>query len=376
MHNVGDSGDVRSALRAVEQSGATVQRQGYDVEISGNVCCEESVVSCGESGLCMRLFAPIVALRETETILLAEGSLRARAMRMVAEALTQFGAQCETDAGLAPLRIRGPLRPGRNAIDASTSSQHISGLMMALPLLNADSEIELVDPVSLPYLALTAEVMNRFGITVRVAPRHIAIPGGQSFRASEFDVGGDWSAAAFLLTAGAIAGNVRVHRLNATSSQADRRILDALQQVGADISIDDDTIGVASNRLQPFRVNLADTPDLAPPLAVLAARCEGESVLTGVARLRIKESNRLSALCATLGAMGVDITTHDDALVVRGGAIQGGTVTTHNDHRIVMAAATAALVAENETVIDGAEAVGKSYPSFFEDLRKLGAKLQ
>jgi 3-phosphoshikimate 1-carboxyvinyltransferase len=259
-------------------------------------------------------------------------------------------------------------------VDGSASSQLLTGLLIALPLAGQDSLLEVEALASRGYVDLTLATMRAFGVEAERDEDfcRFVIPGGQAYRATEFQVEGDWSGAAFLLVAGAIAargGALVVEGLDAMSLQPDRAILAALRAAGARVEVTESGIAVGGGSLEGFRFDATDCPDLFPPLVALATACSGETSLRGARRLRGKESDRAAALREEFGALGARVEVEGDDMVVQGsGRLAGGRVDSRGDHRIAMAAAIAALSAEGPIEIVGGECVSKSWPSFFEDL--------
>ncbi len=327
------------------------------------------VLECGESGLCMRMFTPIAGLLDRDIHLEAKGSLVERPVGMV-EALSIMGAAVMTSQGFPPVKVKGPIRPGRYEIDGSQTSQFLTGLLMALPLCNGDSEIRVKGLMSKPYIRVTIDVMKRFGVEVLSEEdlSSLYIKGGQEYRAIAYSVEGDWSGASFMLVAGAIAGSITVYGLDMDSYQADKAIIDVLQRAGATVDIGEDRITVAKDELRSFDFFAESSPDLVPPLVTLAAHCRGKSVIHGIKRLRYKESNRLEALAKEFSKMGVGIKAFEDGLEIMGGRVRPSVIDPHNDHRIAMACAVAGLDADGQVVIENPECVAKSYPFFFDDL--------
>lgn len=332
------------------------------------------ILSCGESGLCMRMFSPIAALLDRPVVLAGSGSLARRPMRMVESALASLGVSCASDRGFQPLRLHGPLRSQRARIDAEGSSQLITGLLIAMPTLDGDTSLEIEHLVSSGYLDLTIEVAARFGVKIeRSGGNRFSLPGGQSYRAATFDIEGDWSGAAFLAVAAAIRGapgGLRIEGLDAQSTQPDRAIADVLRAAGASVRQTGGALEVdpapAQGCLAAFEFDATDCPDIFPPLAALAAAIPGDSSIRGVHRLASKESDRAAALVSMLGNIGVRAEIEGDAMRIRGGSLRGGQIDSRGDHRIAMAAAVAALAADGEVRISGAECVAKSWPGFFE----------
>jgi 3-phosphoshikimate 1-carboxyvinyltransferase len=259
------------------------------------------------------------------------------------------------------------------------SSQFISGLLFALPLLDGDSELRLTGQAeSFPYIELTQAMLETFGVKAEFDGGVFSIPGGQRYRSpGVVRVEGDWSNAAFWLGAGAIgSGSVACAGLDLKSRQGDRAILDILTQFSAKVEGNASAVTVSNGKLRGVEIDARDIPDLVPVLAVIAAAAEGPTVIRNAGRLRAKESDRLASVTAVLRALGADANETDDGLVIHGGAaFRGGEVLSYGDHRIVMAAAVAATVCAEPVVIHGAEAVNKSYPGFFDDLRSLGGRV-
>lgn len=375
--SVGDRGDA-FAIRGADRD-APATRKGFPAPRK---------LSCGESGLCIRMFSPIAALFEGETVLRAEGSLRKRPVGMMAPPLIALGASCETALGLPPVRVRGPLCGGWAEVDGRVSSQFLTGLLIALPLAEDDSELEVEGLASRGYVDLTLGTMRAFGVSAeRDADfERFLVPGGQRYRATDFTVEGDWSGAAFLLVAGAIAARTApliVEGLDAASHQPDRSVLEALRDAGAFVEKDEDggatgsAVSVSHRALRAFDFDATDCPDLFPPLVALAAACEGETSLRGAERLKGKESDRAAALSKEFAALGATVTVEGDLMRVRGcgidggGRLEGGRVDSRGDHRIAMAAAIASFYCEAAVEIDGSECVAKSWPGFFEDLASI-----
>jgi 3-phosphoshikimate 1-carboxyvinyltransferase len=385
------SADCLAALAVARAFGTQVEDSGEAFAIRGAAPGVASSpkgsiaprkLSCGESGLCIRMFSPIAALFEGETVLGAEGSLRRRPVGMIAPPLIALGAACETAAGLPPVRIRGPLRGGRALVDGRMSSQLLTGLLIALPLAQDDSEIEVEGLVSRGYVDLTLDTMRAFGVAAERDARysHFRVQGSQRYRAADFRVEGDWSGAAFLLVAGAIAARgalLRIEGLDASSSQPDVAILEALRAAGARVEAATGEVSVERGRLQAFDFDATGCPDLFPPLVALAAACEGETKIRGAHRLRGKESDRAEALSREFAALGATVAVEDDLMRVRGcgldggGRLEGGRVDSRGDHRVAMAAAIASFYCEAAVAIVGSECVAKSWPSFFEDLASI-----
>ncbi|MCX5807632.1 MAG: 3-phosphoshikimate 1-carboxyvinyltransferase [Proteobacteria bacterium] len=374
--------DGLTALAIADTLGAEIYRGDKSVTIKGNDSLKErgiksNVLDCGESGLCMRMFTPVTGLLEEEIILKASGSLINRPMKMV-EALTDLGATCRTEAGFAPVMVKGRINGGRINISGAESSQFLTGLLMALPLCSGDSHIVVTGLKSKPYIELTIDIMGRFGVKVLHDKNleEFYIRGDQQYKSSTYVTEGDWSGAAFFLVAGALAGSIKVRGLNPASYQADKAVIKAIINAGAQVKAKDDYILVTKDRLNAFEFDARDCPDLFPPLVALGAGCTGKSVIYGVERLKHKESSRAIALVEEFSKLGIEIKVFEDRMEINGGITRGGTVDSHNDHRIAMACAIAAIAREVDVVIEGPACVSKSYPSFFEDLNSVKVKYE
>lgn len=387
--NPGNSFDDLAAIEMIQKLGAVVAKNTSEkitIESKG-VLPVSKELNCGESGLGIRMFTPIAALSNTILTINGLGSLLKRPMHFFDEVLPQIGIQINSTNGFLPFTIQGPLKPIDITIDGSLSSQFLTGLLMAYGAAKADGvTITVRDLKSRPYIDLTLKVMETFGIIVRnndyASFEFHAVDQKIKKATIEYQVEGDWSGAAFLLVAGAVAGSITVKGLDVFSTQADKAILQALSDAGAALSVQEHQIEVKSLPLKAFHFNATDCPDLFPPLVALAAFCEGTTVIEGVSRLEHKESNRGVSLQKEFGKLGVEIKLQDNLMLITGlrnglqlSAVQSGTVHSHHDHRIAMASAIAALNANGPVTIEDAEAINKSYPAFYSHLQQLGARV-
>jgi 3-phosphoshikimate 1-carboxyvinyltransferase len=382
IHNAGISNDDKAALDIITQLGAKIYDRGDFIEIISNGFLERNVnatnINCGESGLSIRMFSPIAALLSSPVNITGEGSLLKRPMDFFDEIFPQLGIEINSTQGKLPLKIKGPLQPKDITIDGSLSSQFLTGLLFAIGNAATDQcTITVVNLKSKPYIDLTLNIMKHFGFNIVHENYERFIINPKTKNDNEkivYTVEGDWSSASFLLVAGAIAGEVTVKGLDVFSTQADKAILQVLQLCKAHVSISEEEIVIKKNKLTPFVFDATDCPDLFPPMVALAAYCEGKSVIYGIHRLAAKESDRAKTLQDVFGKMGIKITLQeDDAMIIEGGKINIATVSSHHDHRIAMAAAIAALGADGDITITEADAINKSYPLFFEDLKQLAS---
>jgi 3-phosphoshikimate 1-carboxyvinyltransferase len=399
----GHSNDDKAAIEILKTLGAEVEISAEEMRVqsigfpkippSGG----GGAINCGESGLSIRMFTPLAALSDKEITINGSGSLVTRPMDFFDEILPQLGVKIKSNNGKLPMKIQGPLQAKNIEVDGSLSSQFLTGLLMAYGVASPnpsergalDSQsstvtIKVKNLKSKPYIDLTLDVMKKFGLIVPQNKNYeefifhkdsLQVPPSGGFRGA-YTVEGDWSGGAFLLVAGAIAGPITVRGLDLSSTQADKAIIEALMSANAGIAMDAKGIQLHPVEMNGFYFDATDCPDLFPPLVALAAYCKGKTTIKGVSRLTHKESNRALTLQDEFDKMGVTIDLQDDIMIVHGtGKVKGADVHSHHDHRIAMSCAVAALKADSETVIEEAQAVKKSYPDFYDDLKKLGANV-
>lgn len=407
LHHPGSAADDEAALSVIASLGAMVQKQEKRLLISSNGLHADRplFVNCGESGLGVRMFTPLAACLSFPVTLNGSGSLLTRPMHFFDEVLPALGVMVCTTEGRLPIGVQGPMVPANICIDGTLSSQFLTGLLMAYSASGASNvSIEVKGLVSKPYIDLTLSVMHSFGLPCpenrayqnfyfpfldkanwlnsSSATGDLASVGSPSEGSVSkgpplsYWIESDWSSASFLLVAGALAGPIHAKGLSLQSFQSDRAILQALDAANVAYAIDAKGLVVHPSEIVPFVFDATDCPDLFPPLVALAAFAQGDSIIKGAHRLMHKESNRAQTLQQEFFKMGLEIQEKDDALLVRGrGELRGATVSSCSDHRIAMALAVAALRAKGPTTITGAEAIKKSYPTFFSDLSKLGASV-
>lgn len=328
-------------------------------------------LNVGESGSTFRLLLPIIGALGLSAEFNLEGRLKDRPIEGLKSALEEHGMSFDG------LRVSGQLRGGDIKIDATTSSQYISGLLFALPLLKEDSRIILVGkPVSESYINMTTDTLRRFGISVESVPCGYYIKGGQSYKSPDkIEVGGDWSSALFIIGAALLNGDVKLLGLDKNSIQGDKIVYNLLKNAGADMHFEGDELCVKRSKLSAVSYDAADCPDTVPAMATLMAFADGVSHITSVDRLSLKESDRLRAVMELIGRMGVKCEYQKDELIIYGGSPKGGNFDGYGDHRIAMSAVMAALKAEGESTVSGVSCIAKSYPQFLDTLRALGAEI-
>lgn len=383
--NPGHSNDDLAALDVIQKLGAKVEILNDNLIIhSKGVQPIGPEMNCGESGLGIRMFTPIAALSSQNITINGKGSLVKRPMHFFDEILPTLGVKINSQHGYLPIQIQGPLKaPATITVDGSLSSQFLTGLLMAYAASNAyDSLIKVTDLKSKPYIDLTLTVLNAFGWKVQHDnyEQFSFLPHEPLQDVIEYTVEGDWSGAAFLLVAGAIAGPIKVKGLQMDSTQADKAVMKALQNANVSIAMDEDGIQIGSSdedALRAFEFDATDCPDLFPPLVALASVCIGVSEIKGVSRLAHKESDRGLTLKTEFAKLGIQIDLEGDIMKIHGGGeINSVTVFSQHDHRIAMACGVAALKAMGPVLITDAEAINKSYTHFFDHLAALGAKVE
>ena len=367
--------DTRSAIRCIEALGARVERvDDSTLIVEGGLSPQAETLQMGESGLATRLFTPIAALSSNPITITGEGTLLRRPMAMMVEPLRSLGVQVLDGGGYLPIRVEGPIRGGEVEVDGSISSQFITGLLISLAAREQEATIRVENPVSLPYYDITIDATRHFGREILHNENYTEfyIPEGASYQPTDLFIESDWSAAAAWLVAGALAGEVRVEHLSMLSKQADVALCHALERAGAELICEEEAITALKSDLRGFEFDATHSPDLFPVLTALAASAEGVSLIKGTSRLEYKESHRAEVLREEYGKLGIEIDlSTPDLMRIRGGKIRGGVCSSHGDHRIAMALALSALVSAEGIEIEDAEAVSKSYPSFFEDLELL-----
>ena len=335
-------------------------------------------LDCGESGSTLRFFIPLALDGCGPVRFVGHGRLMQRPLSVYEQLFIPRGVRWALSGDA--LTVEGRLQSGEYALRGDVSSQFITGLLLALPLLSGDSVIRITTALeSRGYVELTRRIQAAFGVTSRWADGHtLLVPGGQTpVSPGSFAIEGDWSHAAFYLVAGALgkAGPLTLRRLCIDSTQGDRAIVPILRGMGARIEETSQGLTVFPSALHGAQVDVTQVPDLVPVLAVAMAGAQGESRITGAARLRIKESDRLSAIASALCACGAEVRELPDGLVIRGGQpLHGASVDGRNDHRIVMAMAVAAALCDGEITISDAEAVAKSAPAFWQEYASLGGQ--
>lgn len=373
----GWSEDLEATARCIDALGGEVAR-----EISGTMIVPiegeqsgEVLLNCKESGSTLRFLLPVVGALGRTALFEGKGRLPERPIKLLLEELEQHG--CTVEGESLPVALEGKLVSGTYTLPGNISSQFITGLLFALPMLEGNSQIRLTTDIeSKGYVDMTVRTLEKFGIKVEEIENGYQVYGGQKYHTPRMvAVEGDWSNAAFWLAAGAMQGKIACQGLDVNSAQGDKAIMELLEKFGAEIKVVMNQITASQKELKGIHVDASQIPDLIPILCVVAAAAEGRTEIFNAKRLRLKESDRLAVMAECLKKIGVQVEEHPEGLTIIGGCNppeEPVVIDAHGDHRIVMAMAIAAVSLGVEIIIEGAEAVQKSYPSFFAEFTKLG----
>jgi 3-phosphoshikimate 1-carboxyvinyltransferase len=360
-------------------------KQGLDLEITGPIELQAPAkeMDCRGSGTTLRIFTALSALSNGTSILTGDASLQKRPIAELLLALSQLGIDASSlnGDGTPPVQVKGQgITGGIVRIRGDVTSQYITGLLFACSKAKGETRIDITTELeSLPYVEMTMEVMNEFGVAANPSDawNYITIPGNQIYHSSNYIVPGDYSSAAFLLAVGALAGTVRVTGLRRNSKQGDAEITSLLKNMGVELESKSDGFTSSQAKLTSLEINASDIPDLVPILTVLATQAEGVTRIHSASRLRFKESDRLTTTTMELRKMGATITERKSEVIIKGPTpLHGAVVDSHNDHRIAMACVVAGIVADGATEVENIECVRKSYPRFIEHIRSLGANVE
>ncbi len=375
------SDDIAATISCMRELGADITVNGDTVTVDGTALHDslhnkKITLDCGESGSTLRFLIPVAAALGADARFIGHGRLPQRPIGVFSDCLPEKGVSFSAKGGL-PLDISGRLQSGIYRVPGNISSQFITGLLLALPLLEGDSEIILTSELqSAGYIDMTTDIMRVFGVSVCRTSEGWKIKGGQSYCARSYEIEGDWSQAAFFMTAAALGGCITIDNLDVSSCQGDKACMEIYSRFGASVTENPSgSITISGGSLHGIDIDAENIPDMVPALAVTAALCEGVTRITGAERLRIKECDRLAAMTDALTRLGADIRETPDGLIIKGvKTLHGGSVEGCNDHRIVMSMTAASCRCDGSIVISDMESINKSYPSFFEDIEKLGGK--
>lgn len=371
------SNDIKATIGCIKALGADAVLENNVLTVDGTNMYKNktALLDCGESGSTLRFFIPIAAVGNINATFVGKGKLPQRPIGIFTEALPKAGTVCKTEGGL-PLEIKGQLKSGIFEIPGNVSSQFITGLLLALPILEGDSEIVLTSPLeSVGYIAMTIRTMKQFGVNIQATEKGWHIKGGQSYKTCDYTTDGDWSQAAFFMVLGAVSGKVTVKGVAKDSTQGDKKCAEILARFGAKVTQLDNEVTVEKGELKAITVDASQIPDLVPVLSVCAAFAEGTTKIINAERLRIKECDRLKATAELLNNLGGKVKELSDGLEITGvSSLKGGNVNGYNDHRIVMSAAVCAARSDGDITATFAMSINKSYPDFYIDYNSIGGK--
>lgn len=371
------SNDIKATIGCIKALGADAVLENNVLTVDGTNMYKNktALLDCGESGSTLRFFIPIAAVGNINATFVGKGKLPQRPIGIFTEALPKAGTVCKTEGGL-PLEIKGQLKSGIFEIPGNVSSQFITGLLLALPILEGDSEIVLTSPLeSVGYIAMTIRTMKQFGVNIDTTENGWHIKGGQTYKSCNYTTDGDWSQAAFFMVLGAIGGKVTVKGVAKDSTQGDKKCAEILARFGAKVTQLDNEVTVEKGELKAITIDASQIPDLVPVLSVCAAFAEGTTKIINAERLRIKECDRLKATAELLNNLGGKVKELSDGLEITGvSSLKGGNVNGYNDHRIVMSAAVCAARSDEDITATFAMSINKSYPDFYIDYNSIGGK--
>ena len=382
------SDDTLHTINALHSLGVDIQINSKRAKIIGtggqfSVQPGHETIFVGNSGSTIRMVAPLAALAHHRVVFDGEARLRQRPMSDLLSALKSLGVQARSinGDGCPPIEVREDrLLGGEIAISGMTSSQHISSLLMIAPYAERDVRIKVIDGLhSKPYVDITIDAMRQFGVEVRNHNhKEFTAASGQRYKGRHYQIEGDYSSAAYFFAMAAIGQSpITVTNLNPNSVQGDRHLLDILSQMGCYVNYEEGQIQVTRDKaLTGIAADMGDYPDIVLPLAIIAAFAKGKTEITNIGHLRYKESDRINNTATELGKMGIKVEVTESTMAIEGSKPKGAVIETYGDHRLAMSFATAALFVQGNTIINGAEAVTKSYPTFFNDLSQIGARVE
>lgn len=382
LENMLESGDTKAAMDACSALGAKIEKKDGEYEITGfngipNI--KEDKINTLNSGTTTNLIISVAALADKKITIDGDDSIQKRPIQPLLTALNNLGAEALSinNNGCPPIEIIGRMKGGKTLLDCK-SSQYLSSLLISCPLLEQDTEIEIQNICEKPYIELTLKWLDELGIKYENKNfERIKIYGNQKYSSFQKTIPGDWSSAAFLLAAGAMLGeNLVIKGLDLNDTQADKAVLNYLKNMGADVKVDKEGIIINKSQLKGYELDLNNTPDAFPAMAVLACYAEGKTIIKNVSHARIKETDRIKVMYKELTKMGANVEELDDGLIIEHSELKGAKLKGYNDHRIVMALSLAGMIAKGKTEIDTAEAVNVTFPDYAGLMKKLGAKFE
>ncbi|MCK5281999.1 MAG: 3-phosphoshikimate 1-carboxyvinyltransferase [Nanoarchaeota archaeon] len=381
--NALESGDTEAAINACSVLGAKIEKKSEGefevVGFNGSPKISDNKINTLNSGTTTNLIASVACLSDKKIVIDGDDSIRKRPMQPLLTALNNLGATVMSinNNGCPPIEVGGRLKGGRTELSC-VSSQYLSSLLISCPLAPENTEIIVKNICEKPYIEMTLKWLDELGIKYDNENfDKIIIYGKQRYNCFEKSIPKDWSSATFLLAAGVLLGrDIIIRGLDLEDSQADKLVLDYIRKLGADIKIEKECIIVNKSKLIGCELDLNNTPDALPAIAVLACHAEGRTIIKNIAHARIKETDRINVMAQELSKMDAKVEEMDEGLIIEHSVLKGAKVKGRNDHRIVMALSLAGLIAEGETIIDTADAVNVTFPGYVKLMRKLGANME
>lgn len=373
---VTSSDDILATVNAVKALGAMVKSDSGKLIVNGSkmFAGTNEFIDCNESASTLRLLMPLATFSHREVIFKCRGNLINRPLWPYIQVFKNMGVHVAVEQEHGYVKIFGKLKPGKISLPGNVSSQFISGLLLALPLLSESSEIFLTTPLeSAGYVDLTIDIMRKFSVIIDKTSGGFFVKGNQKYKQTTCEITGDWSAAAFWIVANAMGSNIEIAGIRQNAEQPDKEILSIINKIGVKTNFVNNSLTVLSSEPTATEIFSAQCPDLVPILSILAAKSVGLTKILGVNRLKFKETNRLDAIFNSLKVLGVEVRKNDDSLYINGpNKLKSAVLSGFKDHRIIMAMTIAATVAEGRIRINNVQYAQKSYPTFFDDFKMLG----
>jgi 3-phosphoshikimate 1-carboxyvinyltransferase len=380
LRNPLDSADARAAFRAAAEFGARITEEegNWIIDgVAGNISKVASFVDVANSGTTLRIFSALAALNDHDITFDGDKSIRKRPMTPLISALMNLGVRIKSAENKCPLTVKGPIKGGSTTVDG-ISSQFLTALLFSAPLANADSEIIVENLHEKPYVEITLDWLRNQNIQFEQKGLDwFRVKGNQRYTAFDKQIPADFSSATFALCAAAITkSEVLIKGLDFKDHQGDKEVFNYLQKMGAELIYDEDGVRVKGRDLEGIEIDMNATPDALPAMAVVGCFAKGTTKLVNVAQARLKECDRIHAIATELSKMGANIEELSDGLIIKQSELKGTKLYGYDDHRMVMSLSVAGMASAGETIVDTAEAVSVTYPSFLDDMKAIGAKLR
>lgn len=375
ISNIEYSKDIKATISCMKALGTSINEYDNYLEIDGKNTFTNSkcIMDCNESGSTLRFMIPISLVKDIDVRYIGKGKLGQRPLDVYYNIFNKQGIKYEYKQDILDLHIVGHLTNSEYYIPGNISSQFISGLLFALPLLEDDSIIHITSPLqSQGYIDLTMQMLSQYNINIEYQENTFYIKGNQQYKPHDYYIEGDFSQAAFYLVSDVLGSEVVLKGLNLDTKQGDKQIIDILERMGATFINDNDGCMMKANTLKAIDIDASQCPDIIPVLTLACCKAKGTSRIYNASRLRIKECDRLKACVKVLNTLGIKAIEKEEEMIIKGGILTGGNVSSYNDHRMAMMEAIASIISNNDIIIDNKECVSKSYPSFWEHFKMLG----